>query len=121
GRTRARRRVFVSGAHWYGETDRPERPSVCFDEVAEGGEKTGAATVDRGPEHGEDTPLLGYRESLVRDWPGPAAPDSADELFPEGWRSAALLATSAGGAAEVAAGRDPPSPGEAEWGRGGEP
>ena len=65
--TRARRRLFVSGAHWYGETDRPKRPSEFFEELAEWGEESGDALVDRGPEQSSDNPLAGYRERLVRD------------------------------------------------------
>jgi len=89
--TRARRRLFVSGAHWYGETDRPKRPSEFFEELAEWGEESGDALVDRGPEQSSDNPLAGYRERLVRDWPGPALRNGPDELFPDGYRAAALL------------------------------
>ena len=92
--TRARKRLFASGAHWYGETDRAKKPSVFLDELAEWGESSGLADVDRGPEQSEDNPLLGYRERLVRDWPGPAVRPVADELFPQGWRSAAAAGSS---------------------------
>jgi DNA helicase-2/ATP-dependent DNA helicase PcrA len=34
--------------------------------------------------------MLGLRERFVRDWPGPAVPDETDDLFPDGWRAAAL-------------------------------
>jgi DNA helicase II / ATP-dependent DNA helicase PcrA len=87
--TRARHRLFVSGAHWYGETERPKKPSEFLDELADWGEESGLAHVDRGPDRTGDNPLLGYRERLVRAWPGPALRDSSDELFPEGWRRAA--------------------------------
>ena len=40
--------------------------------------------------------MLGYRESLVRDWPGPARPDDADATFPDGWRRTAVAAIEAG-------------------------
>src|SRR5205814_8035353 len=73
--TRARRRLFVSGAHWYGETQKPKAPSVFFEELAEWGEETGLARVERGADADQDNPLVGYRERLVRDWPGPARPD----------------------------------------------
>jgi DNA helicase-2/ATP-dependent DNA helicase PcrA len=88
--TRARHRLFVSGAHWYGETDRPKKPSEFLDELAEWGEESGLAVVDRGPEQDEDNPLRGYRERLVRDWPGPPRRDAPDELFPQGDRAAGL-------------------------------
>ena len=40
--------------------------------------------------------MLGYRQALVREWPGPARPDDADELFPGGWRRVAAEAAGAG-------------------------
>src|SRR5205823_9265093 len=61
-----------------------------FDELAEWGESTGFAAIDRGPERAEENPLIGYRERFVRDWPGPALRPEADGLFPEGWRRTAV-------------------------------
>jgi RecB family exonuclease len=66
---------------------------MFFEEIAEWGEKTGLAAVDRGPDVSEENPLVGYRERFVRDWPGPALREEADELFPLGWRRAAAQAT----------------------------
>ncbi len=94
--TRARRRLYCSGAHWYGEGDRVKKPSEFFEELAAWGESSGEATVDRGPEPGEEHPEKGHRERLVRDWPGPARRGDADELFPDGWRRAALATIAAG-------------------------
>jgi DNA helicase II / ATP-dependent DNA helicase PcrA len=94
--TRARRRLFVSGAYWYGETARPKRASEFLDELIEWGEQTGFAAVDAGPELEDENPLLGYRERLNRDWPGPALRPEADELFPDGWRRTAAEAAKAG-------------------------
>ncbi|HEX8100243.1 MAG TPA: ATP-dependent DNA helicase [Actinomycetota bacterium] len=88
--TRARKRLFVTAAHWYGEGENAKQSSLFFDELASWGESTGAASVDRGPEVSEDNPLVGYRERFVRDWPGRALRDEADELFTTGWRRAAL-------------------------------
>lgn len=90
--TRARRRLLASGAHWYGDTQGPKKPSVFFDELAEWGEQSGLASVDRGPELSDANPLLGHRERFVRPWPGPSAPDDRDSAFPTGWRAAALAA-----------------------------
>ncbi|MBI2239021.1 MAG: PD-(D/E)XK nuclease family protein, partial [Actinobacteria bacterium] len=87
--TRSRRRLFVTGAHWYGEGETAKGPSVFFEELAEWGDESGLAAVDRGPEVGEENPLVGYRERFVRDWPGPAAGSPHDALFPGGWRRAA--------------------------------
>jgi DNA helicase-2/ATP-dependent DNA helicase PcrA len=96
--TRARKRLFCSGAHWYGEGDNVKKPSEFFEELADWGESSGEAVVDRGPEASVEHPARGHRERLVRDWPGPALPAKADDLFPDGWRSAALA-----GAAPAAA------------------
>jgi ATP-dependent DNA helicase UvrD/PcrA len=95
--TRSRRRLFCSGAHWYGEGERVKKPSEFFEELADWGESTGMAAVDRGPEPGDEHPEKGHRERLVSDWPGPAQGGDADELFPEGWRRAALATVAAGG------------------------
>jgi DNA helicase II / ATP-dependent DNA helicase PcrA len=94
--TRARRRLFISGAHWYGETQKPRDPGPFLDELMAWGEAEGLAAVDRGPEVDEANPLAGYREAFVRDWPGPARPDDADALFPAGWRAAAADAAALG-------------------------
>jgi DNA helicase-2/ATP-dependent DNA helicase PcrA len=89
GLTRARRRLYVSGAHWYGDdVQSAKKPSAFFDELAEWGEESGLAAVDRGPEAAAENPIAGYRSRFVRDWPGPALREESDELFPEGWRLA---------------------------------
>ncbi|MFN2589804.1 MAG: PD-(D/E)XK nuclease family protein, partial [Actinomycetota bacterium] len=98
--TRAKRRLFVTGAHWYGEGESAKRPSAFFDELAQWGEETGQAVVDRGPDPGDANPLVGYRQRFVRDWPGPARRDDSDPLFPEGWRKAAVTAATLGGVQE---------------------
>jgi DNA helicase-2/ATP-dependent DNA helicase PcrA len=83
--TRARRRLLVSGAHWYGdEVSKPKAPSVFLEELAAWGEETGEATVDRGEGPGEENPVFGYRDRFVRDWPGPALRSEPDPLFPTG-------------------------------------
>ncbi len=89
--TRARRTLHVSGAFWYGDNAWPKRPSLFLDELMTWGSSTGLAIVEPGPEDaGDRNPMLGLRERFVRDWPGPARPDDADEVFPDGWRAAAL-------------------------------
>ena len=98
--TRARKRLFVTGAHWYGEGVYPKRPSILFEELAAWADDTGSAVVDRGPDapaSDDENPLLGYRERFVRDWPGRALRPEADALFHEGWRAAALQSSRAGG------------------------
>jgi DNA helicase II / ATP-dependent DNA helicase PcrA len=99
--TRARRDLFVSCAHWYGENLNAKGPSGFFDELAAWGGDAGAH-VDLGPEpDDEQNPLLGYRAALVRPWPEPALRPEADELFPEGWRAAAVDVAEAGGVAQA--------------------
>lgn len=95
--TRARRRLFASGAHWYGETINAKGAGEFLLELSDWGELSGMATVDRGPEVVEENPLMGYRERFVRDWPGPALRPESDDLFPSGWRRAAAEAASEGG------------------------
>jgi DNA helicase-2/ATP-dependent DNA helicase PcrA len=103
--TRARRSLHVSASDWYGENVRAKGPSEFFEELAEWATASGEAVVtteprpltsgdDDGPV--EQNPMLGYRESLVRDWPGPAKPDDADATFPDGWRRTAVAAIEAG-------------------------
>jgi ATP-dependent DNA helicase UvrD/PcrA len=91
--TRAKHRLVVTGAHWYGEGQNAKAPSIFLEELfAWADEGPGRAEVDRGPEPPEDNPLIGYRERFVRDWPGPARREEPDELFPEGWRTVAATA-----------------------------
>jgi DNA helicase-2/ATP-dependent DNA helicase PcrA len=94
--TRTRRNLFVSGAHWYGETQRSRQAGPFFEELSAWAVVSGLTDVDPGPEVDEDNPLTGYREAFVRDWPGPAVPREADELFPRGWRAAAAEAADLG-------------------------
>lgn len=95
--TRARRSLHVSGAFWYGDIQAPKKPSAFLEELMDWGDETGLAEVDRGPEPSEANPLLELRTRFVRPWPGPALRDEADELFPQGWRRAAIEAVVAGG------------------------
>ena len=104
--TRARRSLHVSASSWYGENVRAKGPSEFFAELSEWGTTSGEATVTieaveaskrpDGDGSAEQNPMLGYRESLVRDWPGPARPDDADAAFPDGWRRTAFAAIEAG-------------------------
>jgi DNA helicase-2/ATP-dependent DNA helicase PcrA len=95
--TRAKKRLHVTGAHWYGDdVQSPKRPSQFFEELAAWGEGVAGVEVARGSEAPEENPLAGYRERLVRDWPGPALRAEADQLFAQGWRRAALHAQAMG-------------------------
>ena len=96
--TRAKRRLFVTGAHWYGETIRAKEGGPFLRELAAWAIETRKAGWDPGAEIDEENnPLRGYRERFVKDWPEPARPDDADAVFADGWRRAALAAAEAGG------------------------
>ena len=90
--TRAKRRLFVTGAHWYGEGQKPKETSSFFEELCGWAERSGLGTFDRAPTVPQENPLIGYRERFVRDWPGSARRDEPDMLFPAGWRRVAAEA-----------------------------
>jgi DNA helicase-2/ATP-dependent DNA helicase PcrA len=94
--TRARQRLFLSGSHWYGENVRAKGASRFLDELLEWGERTGLAETTRGDDAAEVNPMLGMRARFVREWPGPALREEADDLFPRGWRRAAAEAVDEG-------------------------
>jgi DNA helicase-2/ATP-dependent DNA helicase PcrA len=98
--TRARRELFVSSANWYGEAHQAKGVGTFFVELKKWAEGSGARVTFEGgqdDEMAETNPLDGYRQRFVRPWPGPAAPEDRDELFPEGWRRAAVEAAARGG------------------------
>ncbi len=89
--TRAKQRLFCSSAIWYGELLRAKGIGRFLIELIAWARRTGEAELTfEGDEDAEVNPLAGYRQRFVRGWPGPARPDDADELFPQGWRRAAL-------------------------------
>jgi DNA helicase II / ATP-dependent DNA helicase PcrA len=90
--TRARRHLFVSSAHWYGENLKAKGVGRFFQELMRWGRDAGAEISIEGGEDADENPLAGYRQRFVRPWPGPAVPDDRDELFSEGWRRTALAA-----------------------------
>jgi ATP-dependent DNA helicase UvrD/PcrA len=90
--TRPKRRLVLTGAHWYGEGQKPKEPSMFFEDLADWGEESGSAEVDRGPDVPEGNPLIGYRGRFVSDWPGAAVPGEPDAFFGDGWRRTAAEA-----------------------------
>jgi len=98
--TRAKRRLFASSAIWYGETLKAKKVGKFLIELMSWARRSGSAEIvveaEEGAE-GEQNPLAGYRQRFVREWPGPARPEDADTLFPQGWRRAALEAAGANG------------------------
>jgi len=97
--TRARRTLTVSASQWYGDNVQAKGPSEFFGELTSWGQVTGEGELELDPTIAdvEENPMLGYRLDLVRDWPGPARRDEADELFDDGWRAAAVDAVAGGG------------------------
>ncbi|HEY7659168.1 MAG TPA: ATP-dependent DNA helicase [Actinomycetota bacterium] len=102
--TRARRHLFVSSANWYGENLMAKGTGRFLVELLKWARDGGGVTTFSGVAEEEDgdgvaatNPLEGYRQQFVRPWPGPARPQDADELFPQGWRRAALSARDDGG------------------------
>jgi DNA helicase-2/ATP-dependent DNA helicase PcrA len=96
--TRARRRLFVSSGQWYGETLLAAKGAGAFHaELVHWAKKTDHASLRWEAQEHDTNPLAGYRQAAVLPWPGPALRDGeADELFPDGWRSAAVVAAEAG-------------------------
>jgi DNA helicase II / ATP-dependent DNA helicase PcrA len=96
--TRARRRLFISSAEWYGETLREAKHAGRFHaDLVLWAKRTEHARLRWEAEEHETNPLAGYRQAAVRPWPGPALrDDEADELFPDGWRVAAIGAANSG-------------------------
>jgi DNA helicase II / ATP-dependent DNA helicase PcrA len=101
--TRARQRLFLSSAWWYGESLRADRkPGRFHNELVLWANKTGHATTAFEAEGHESNPLAGYQQASIRGWPGPALrAGETDELFPDGWRNAAVDAAAAGGVAQA--------------------
>ncbi len=97
--TRARQHLFASSANWYGENLSARGVGAFLIELRRWAREGGG--VDWPPQSDEPAdedvpqtnPLEGYRQRFVQPWPGPARPDDADELFPLGWRRAALVAS----------------------------
>jgi DNA helicase-2/ATP-dependent DNA helicase PcrA len=95
--TRAKRHLFVSSAHWYGETLMAKGVGRFFGELMRWANETGGIDVAIEGDAGTDeNPLAGYKQERVPAWPGRAAPDDRDETFPEGWRRTAVEAAVTG-------------------------
>lgn len=97
--TRAKRRLYTSSAIWYGEKLLAKKVGAFLIQLIGWARQTGQAQVTiegAEPERDDLNPLAGYRQAFVRPWPGPALREEADELFPQGWRRAAVDAAAAG-------------------------
>jgi DNA helicase-2/ATP-dependent DNA helicase PcrA len=91
--TRARRRLYLTTAEWYGETLEAKGAGAFFSDVVQWAKRSHHAHVSFEAQEHDSNPLAGYKQAAVRPWPGPAFREGeADELFPEGWRAAAAQA-----------------------------
>ena len=86
--TRARDVLVCSAAHWYEGPSDPYEPGRFLTAVA----RHPASEVLFSEEAPEENPVIEARRARVPEWPLPARPDDADELFPEGWHTAAARA-----------------------------
>jgi len=98
--TRAKQHLFASSAFWYGETLEAKGLGKFFAELMRWARAGGGDHAIEGEGSDDVNPLEGFRQRFVRPWPGPAAPDDRDELFPEGWRRVAAEASEGGAVPE---------------------
>lgn len=81
--TRAKQRLAVSAAWWYGRDKQAKGPSEFWEDL-EGLEGDGLVEVVRRDEAPEENPLFEAMEDR-RTWPPPARAGGGDALFPDGW------------------------------------
>jgi DNA helicase II / ATP-dependent DNA helicase PcrA len=108
--TRARRRLHVTCAHWYGidyERKFPNGPGDYFHELAgrpktdddDATEPLDVVTVGELAECPDENPLRDELARRAASWP-PADDAPSDELFPQGWRDAVESARAEPGVVE---------------------
>ena len=85
--TRAKQRLYVTTAWWYGRGDLPKGPSEFFDELRSMAEKQ-SIEVLHDAEMPQNNPVVDALEGR-REWPPPARAGEDDVLFAEGWGRAA--------------------------------
>ena len=83
--TRARDLLVCSSAYWYEGPQDPFKPGRFLEEVRDS-QVAEIVAVDDPP---AESPLVEERRRRAAEWPRPARPGDADELFPEGWHAAA--------------------------------
>jgi DNA helicase-2/ATP-dependent DNA helicase PcrA len=85
--TRAKQRLAVSGAWWYGREKNEKGPSLFWEELAKLADR-GLLDIVRRDEMPSENPLFVAMEDR-RAWPPPARVGTEDALWPQGWGSAA--------------------------------
>lgn len=86
--TRAQELLVASAAHWYSGPSEPHEPGRFLHEIQESGSSKTLFEADAP----EESPIAARQAEVAATWPGPGRADDADELFPEGWRDAAVAA-----------------------------
>ncbi len=81
--TRAKQRLAVTAAWWYGREKNEKGPSLFWDELATL-EERGLLDIVRRDEMPEVNPLFDAMEDR-RTWPPAARAGAEDELWPDGW------------------------------------
>ncbi|MGH2699524.1 MAG: 3'-5' exonuclease, partial [Actinomycetota bacterium] len=97
--TRAKQRLYVTTAWWYGRGDLPKGPSEFFDELRALAEEHGIDIV-HDAERPEDNPVVDALERQ-REWPPLPRSGIEDGLFGEGWGAAADRAVAEPGYVEA--------------------
>jgi DNA helicase-2/ATP-dependent DNA helicase PcrA len=85
--TRAKQRLAVSAAWWYGRDVNPKGPSEFWDDLA-ALEERGLLTVVQRDEMPSENPLFEAMEDR-RQWPPAGSVGTGDDLFLQGWGRAA--------------------------------
>ena len=85
--TRAKQRLAVTAAWWYGRDDSPKGPSPFWKEVA-ALEAKGLVEVTQHHDQAEENPMFAAMEDR-RQWPPRGRSGGDDGLFPRGWGKAA--------------------------------
>ena len=98
--TRAKQRLAVSAAWWYGRDKQQKGPSEFWDDL-EALEAEGLLTIVRRDEPPEQNPLFGAMEDR-RQWPPAPRSGLEDPLFRDGWGRAADRAVADGSFVEAA-------------------
>jgi DNA helicase-2/ATP-dependent DNA helicase PcrA len=85
--TRAKQRLYVTSAWWYGRGDLPKGPSEFFDELRSMATPK-SIEVLHDAEQPENNPVVDALEER-REWPPAPRAGADDGLFPDGWGRAA--------------------------------
>lgn len=86
--TRAQEVLVASCARWYTGPSEPYEPGRFLVEIQ--GSESSRTLFEA--EASEENPIAARQAEVAATWPGPGKADDADDLFPEGWREAAVEA-----------------------------